>query len=81
MVEQAAVNRWVVGSNPAEGANKWPVRLSVRTPGFQPVKTSSILVRATKSWVVNQSAATDLNTICDLICMSNLPIKVCSSFS
>ena len=26
----------------------WPVRLSVRTPGFQPGKTSSILVRATK---------------------------------
>ncbi len=25
----------------------WPVRLSVRTPGFQPGKTSSILVRAT----------------------------------
>ena len=25
---------------------KWPVRLSVRTPGFQPGKTSSILVRA-----------------------------------
>ena len=48
VVEQVAVNHLVVGSNPSEIA-KWPVRLSVRTPGFQPVKTSSTLVRATKS--------------------------------
>ena len=45
-VEQAAVNRWVVGSNPSQDA-KWPVRLTVRTLGFQPRNTSSILVRAT----------------------------------
>ena len=46
VVEQAAVNRLVVGSNPSQDA-KWPVHLSVRIPGFQPVKTSSTLVRAT----------------------------------
>ena len=28
---------------------KWPVSLSVRTPGFHPGKTSSILVRATNN--------------------------------
>ena len=46
VVEQAAVNRLVVGSNPSQDA-KWPVRLTVRTLGFQPRNTSSILVRAT----------------------------------
>ena len=46
VVEQAAVNRLVVGSNPTQDA-KWPVRLTVRTLGFQPRNTSSILVRAT----------------------------------
>ena len=47
-VEQAAVNRWVVGSNPSQDANKWPFRLSVRTLGFHPRKTGSIPVGATK---------------------------------
>lgn len=47
LVELLICNQMVAGSSPA-GGSKRPFRLSVRTSGFHPEETSSILVGATK---------------------------------
>lgn len=44
----------------------WPVRLSVRTPGFQPGKRGSIPLRAATLFEIKQFSGVSANLLADL---------------